>query len=78
MMVFLARSGQRHVALAQYDICQRVLREELDAEPADETVAVYEELKRGSIVVNNLPAQATEFIDRKVEMELLEAPSATR
>src|SRR5262249_35768541 len=71
LMLFLARSGQRHVALAQFDICRRVLREELDTEPADETVAVYEGLKRGSMVANNLPAQTTECVGREVETELL-------
>jgi hypothetical protein len=71
LMLFLARSGQRHVALAQFDICRRVLREELDAEPAEETVQVYEGLKRGSVVANNLPVQTTELIGREVETELL-------
>src|SRR4051794_36107961 len=33
LMVFLARSGQRHVALAQFETCRRFLREELDCEP---------------------------------------------
>jgi DNA-binding SARP family transcriptional activator len=78
LMLFLARSGQRHVALAQFDICRRMLREELDSEPSDETVAVYEGLKRGSVVANNLPAQTTSCIGREVETELLTSRLAKR
>ena len=44
LMVLLARAGQRGAALAQYEICRRALREELGAEPEEETVALYRRL----------------------------------
>jgi hypothetical protein len=71
LMVFLARSGQRHVALAQFEICRRFLREELECDPSAETVAVYDELKNGGMVSNNLPTQAIALIGREAETELL-------
>jgi DNA-binding SARP family transcriptional activator len=71
LMIFLARSGQRHVALAQYEICRRFLREELDCEPSNETQSVYDELKNRTIVSNNLPTPATPLVGREVEVDLL-------
>jgi DNA-binding SARP family transcriptional activator len=71
LMIMLARSGQRTTALAHFEICKRLLRE-LDAEPAEETVEVYEEIKRTrGDVPNNLPAETTEFIGRDAEIRLL-------
>jgi DNA-binding SARP family transcriptional activator len=71
LMRFLAGSGQRHLAVAQFEICRRLLREELDSEPSDETLAVYEELKNGGVVANNLPAQTTTCVGRDNEIRLL-------
>jgi DNA-binding SARP family transcriptional activator len=47
MMRILALDGQRNAALAQYDICRRLIAEELGVEPAPETTALYLEIKRG-------------------------------
>jgi DNA-binding SARP family transcriptional activator len=44
LMWFLARGGQRSAALAQYETCRYVLREELGAEPSAATVALREEI----------------------------------
>jgi DNA-binding SARP family transcriptional activator len=33
--------GQRHLAVRQYQICEQVLREELDLAPSEETVTLY-------------------------------------
>jgi DNA-binding SARP family transcriptional activator len=71
LMMFLARSGQRHAALAQFEVCKRILHDELDAEPDEHTVELYEELKRESVVPNNLPAYTTEFIGRDAETRIL-------
>ena len=49
LMVLLARSGKRAAALAQYDICQRVLEEELGAEPEEETTALVQRIQAGEI-----------------------------
>jgi len=43
-MLLLACSGQRSAALAQYHTCCRVLAQELDVEPAAETVALYRQI----------------------------------
>ncbi len=47
LMLLLARSGQRSAALAQYESCRRSLDEDLGAEPARETVALYQRLAAG-------------------------------
>ncbi|MBI4538383.1 MAG: hypothetical protein HY704_02570 [Gemmatimonadetes bacterium] len=39
--------GNRAAALRQYQVCARLLREELDVEPMPDTVALYEEIRRG-------------------------------
>ena len=46
LMELYARSGQHSAALRQYGECQRVLKEELDAEPAPETVELYDAIRR--------------------------------
>ena len=49
LMLLLARSGQRSAALAQYEACRRALAEELGAEPARETVGLYQRLAAGPL-----------------------------
>jgi len=44
LMWFLASGGQRSAALAQYETCRYVLREELAIEPSAATVALREEI----------------------------------
>jgi DNA-binding SARP family transcriptional activator/class 3 adenylate cyclase len=43
----LASSGQRGMALAQYEACRRILREELGIEPEAETTALYQRIREG-------------------------------
>lgn len=45
LMRALACNGQRSSALAQYEICCRLLREELRVEPGRETTALYESIR---------------------------------
>ena len=47
LMMALARSGQRGEALRQYDRLAARLASEMDAEPARETRALCERLRRG-------------------------------
>lgn len=49
LITLLARSGQRSVALAQYETCRRTLAEELAVEPAAETIALVEQIRRGEL-----------------------------
>ncbi len=46
-MLFLARSGQPRSALAQFEICRRILADELAITPSPETVALYERMRAG-------------------------------
>jgi len=48
-MLFLARSGKREAALAQYATCQRILAAEFNSEPTTETVALYEQIRTGAL-----------------------------
>lgn len=86
LMRLLALSGRRGAALAQYETCRRILREELNVEPMPETTALYEQIRRstGSQLddftppKHNLPPQLTPFIGRRRELsrlrELLQDP----
>ena len=53
LMVLLARSGQRSAALAQYQTCFQALADELGVEPAEETVALYEQIRAGQLELPN-------------------------
>ena len=79
----LALSGQRSAALAQFETCRRLLREELSAEPARETTALLEKIKSGDLAPDhrrhNLPLALTPLIGRERELaeinQLLENPA---
>jgi DNA-binding SARP family transcriptional activator/tetratricopeptide (TPR) repeat protein len=47
LMRLLALGGQRSAALAQYEICCRLLACELGVEPEDETTVLYERIRDG-------------------------------
>lgn len=47
LMLLLARNGNRSAALAQYETCRQALADELAVEPSAETVALYEQIRRG-------------------------------
>jgi predicted ATPase/DNA-binding SARP family transcriptional activator len=49
LMWLLAAGGQRTAALAQYDICLRLLQEELGVEPAAETTALYQAIQQDQL-----------------------------
>ncbi|MGD9099708.1 MAG: BTAD domain-containing putative transcriptional regulator, partial [Anaerolineae bacterium] len=49
LMRALVFSGQRSAALAQHDICRRLLSENLGVEPARETAALYERICAGTL-----------------------------
>ena len=46
----LTLDGQRSAALHQYYTCRDLLRDELDVEPTEETVALYEAIRAGMLV----------------------------
>ena len=43
LMTLLAKNGQRGAALAHFEVCKRVLQEELAVEPAPETMALVQD-----------------------------------
>jgi DNA-binding SARP family transcriptional activator len=49
VILMLALSGQRSVALAQYEKCCRVLAEELGVNPSAETTALYYRIRSGEL-----------------------------
>jgi len=72
VMRALALTEQRSAALAQYETCRRVLAEELGAEPAEETTALYKQIKAGTVTsdVQQRPwlTPATPLIGREAEL----------
>jgi len=81
LMRLLASDGWRVAALEQFEICRRILAEELGLAPTEETRALYEQIRTGaplptgttlpSVLVPDLPAQLTSFIGRETELALL-------
>ena len=77
LMRFLALSGQRASALAQYEACCKLLKEELGVEPSVETRRLQASIRDGELTStrqekvrqHNLPAQVTSFIGREKEIE---------
>jgi DNA-binding SARP family transcriptional activator len=47
LMRLMARAGRRGAALAQYEACRRMLAEELEVEPIEETTALYHAIRAG-------------------------------
>jgi DNA-binding SARP family transcriptional activator len=69
LMRLLVRSGQRSAALQQYEICHRILADELGVEPTDTTTRLYRRIRSvPSIGAHNLPPQATPFVGRASEL----------
>lgn len=75
LMRLLANAGQRAAALAQYESCQRSLKEQLGIEPSNETFDLYCEIDDGKIEVSqsestfsNLPPLTQIFVERPGEL----------
>ncbi|MCC7362125.1 MAG: tetratricopeptide repeat protein [Anaerolineales bacterium] len=67
LMLALARSGQRSAALAQYELCRRVLDKELAVTPSSETTALFQRIQAARRQVR-LPSAATPFVGRAAEL----------
>jgi len=79
LMRALALSGERGAALAQYEVCCRVLEEELGVEPEEETTALYERVREGSelealspLPPCNLRTYLTPFVGREAVLAEIE------
>src|SRR5690606_27565935 len=67
-------AGDRDAALHQYELCERILREELDVPPLPETTALYEWIRQQdgpalstAARITNLPIPLTSFVGRTHE-----------
>lgn len=84
LMRILASSGQRSAALAQYDVCRRALKYELNVEPSRVTTKLYEDIRDGQFEIEsarsplpspieaarlgNVPIPLTSFVGRQREV----------
>ena len=74
LMLLYARTGQRSAALGQYEICRRVLQEQMGVEPDAATVALAERIRAArSAPPRNLPAQPTSFVGRAEDIAQIES-----
>jgi DNA-binding SARP family transcriptional activator/predicted ATPase len=58
LMLLYAWSGQQSAALRQYQECARLLREELNIDPEEETTALYESIRTKKIGTKDTELQA--------------------
>lgn len=88
LMRLLALSGERAAALRQYEICHRILVDELGIEPSLSTTQLYQKIVADQIAKHrpgtpthiqkskhpphNLPAQTSPFVGRDSELKKLD------
>ncbi len=84
MFCYLA-TGNREAALAQYDRCRQILRQELSVEPLPETMALYQWIKQAALprpstaaLKTNLPIPFSSFVGRRRETAQLKQLLAPR
>jgi len=81
LMRLLALSGQRSAALNQFEICRRLLADELGVEPNRDTVELHHRIAKGEIAAEPVsmllprdwPVEATPFVGRVAELAQLHA-----
>jgi DNA-binding SARP family transcriptional activator/predicted ATPase len=79
IMMLLALSGQRSAALNQFEICRRLLADELGVEPNRDTVELHHRIARGEVIPppastpmpRDWPVEATPFVGRTDELAKL-------
>ena len=70
-MRLLAWTGQRGAALRQYQKMKEILRQEINIEPADETLILYQQIKEGDL---DLPPQPPAFLTAEKPRHRFELP----
>ena len=81
MMLLLALSGQRSAALNQFEVCRRLLADELGVEPNRDTLELHHRIARGEVTAEpasmslprDWPVEATPFVGRVAELAQLNA-----
>jgi len=74
LMRVLALTGQRSAALAQYEACRKVLAEELDVEPSEETRELYEQIRSGKLKALKGPSRTDTALRTRLPAFLEAAP----
>jgi predicted ATPase len=82
-MRLLAGAGKRSAALAQYEICRRLLADELGVSPAPETTLLAEQIRmlaatQNNAPTHNLPPSFSRFIGREHEQSRMKDLLATQ
>ncbi|MBN1430053.1 MAG: hypothetical protein JXB07_16910 [Anaerolineae bacterium] len=74
LMLALARQGNYHAALAQYETCYLALKEKIGVEPTTETMALYQRIQRARTVhrSHHLPTLSGDIFGRQEELHLLD------
>ena len=70
LMRVLTLDGQRSAALRQYCTCRDLLRDELDVEPTEETVALYEAIRAGMVVDRETGRQGNKETRKQVDKDI--------
>jgi predicted ATPase/DNA-binding SARP family transcriptional activator len=78
LMRLLSKTGKRSAALAQFEVCRRLLADELGVAPTTETTLLAERIRalapgRPTALRHNLPISASRFFGRKREINELQA-----
>jgi predicted ATPase/DNA-binding SARP family transcriptional activator len=74
LIALYSLTGNRPAAMRQLELCRRTLKEELDVEPAPETLALAETIAGSPVKPGpaaNLPVPLTSFIGRERELAAL-------
>ncbi|HZD56597.1 MAG TPA: AAA family ATPase [Anaerolineales bacterium] len=76
LMQIYALAGQRNAALRQYRECVRILAEELDVSPLEETVQLYEAIRDNRIQGHIQPIIANKTVDSGHLTTIFEEPAS--
>jgi DNA-binding SARP family transcriptional activator len=80
LMMLYAMSGQKSSALTQYETCRKILQEELELEPEDETTELYAQIRDNALAPppaveaapHNLTMPSTAFVPRPELQSLID------
>jgi predicted ATPase/DNA-binding SARP family transcriptional activator len=84
LMEIYLQAGQNNAALKQYQVCEQILRKELNLDPQPETRELYKKIRKGEFkpasiprpvatlpAPHNLPGQLSTFIGREKEQKAI-------
>ncbi|MBI3914408.1 MAG: AAA family ATPase [Chloroflexi bacterium] len=77
LMTALAFSGERSRALAQFQVCEKIVRQEMGMEPSAATKELYAAIQANTLqlrpVLVHIPAQLSSFVGREAEQKKISA-----